>query len=282
MTIGKHVVRKLHAAFEDKVHDISGVEYWYARDLQKLLGYGKWENFYKTVIPKGKLACENAGSSPEQHFIEVSHKVEMPKGGSKEVADLMLTRYACYLIAQNSDPRKEEVAFAMRYFAEQTRKMELVEKRIAEYERVEAHKKLRFSEQELDQLISERGFDDKVIERIKEDGHIALFGGHSTAEMKEKLDVPFERDLSDFLPTISIKAKDFANEISTFNIKKDGIGDEGKISREHVNNNAEIRKLLLQKGIKPEELPAEIDVKELESKLLKEVEKLNKSNRNSG
>ena len=279
----RETITKYQKTFEQYVHTEGDTEYWLARELQELLGYKKWENFSK-VIEKAIIACENSGQAKEDHFLGVSKMVEMPKGGTKPIDDIMLTRYACYLIAQNGDPRKEQIAFAQSYFALQTRKQELLEKRINEIERVRARKKLSQTEKELSGILYERGVDNKGFARIRSKGDQALFGGMTTNAMKYKLSVPKNRPLADFLPTITIKAKDFANEITNFNVQKENMKGEPKITQEHVKNNAGVRKLLKDRGIIPENLPPEEDIKKVErrlksddKKLLKETKKLKKS-----
>jgi len=265
----KQVITKLSKNFEDYAHQENGIEFWFARELQILLGYDKWENFVN-VIEKAKLACKTTGHEIEDHFPDVSKTIPMPKGASKEIDDLMLTRYACYLIAQNGDPRKEEIAFAQSYFALQTRKQELIEQRISLQERLEARKKLINSETELSKLIYERGVDDAGFARIRSKGDEALFGGYDTKQMKKKLNVPQNRPLADFLPTVTIAAKNFATEITNFNVRKDNLYGETKITDEHLKNNTKIRKVLLDDQIMPEDLPAEEDLKKLESKVKKD------------
>jgi len=269
----KDLIEKLHKSFEDCAHQNDGVEYWLARELQTLLGYTQWRNF-ELVIEKAKIACEKAGQVVEDHFADVSKMVEIGSGTQRGVDDLALTRYACYLIAQNGDPRKESIAFAMTYFAVQTRKQELIEARIAEWERLRARDKLSLSQKELSGVLFERGIDSPGFARILSRGDAALFGGLSTQNMKTRLAVPDGRPLADFLPTITIKAKDFANEITNTQVKQQDLRDEAGISREHVKNNTDVRKLLTDRAIVPEALPPAEDVKKLERRLKSEEKKL--------
>ena len=248
----------------------SGIEFWFARDLQHLLGYSEWRNFTK-VISKGKTACEVSGHNIQDHFVDVNKMVSIGSGTEREIDDLMLTRYACYLIAQNGDPRKEEIAFAQNYFAVQTRKFEIVAKRISDWERLSARQKLTTSEKELSELIYEKTGNDKDFGIIRSKGDQALFGGKNTSQMKKKLGVPDNRPLADFLPTIVIKAKDFAAEITVFNTREKNLSNEIGISREHIKNNQGVRKLLLDREIVPENLPAEEDIKKLERRVNSET-----------
>lgn len=263
----KDLIVKLHKNFEEYVHEQDGVEFWYARELQVLLGYDEWRNFEK-VMDKAKTACENAKQKTSDHFVGVNKTIPMPKNASKDVVDIMLTRYACYLIAQNGDPRKDQIAFAMTYFAIQTRKQELVEQRLAEWDRLHAREKLSLSEKELSSILFERGVDNQGFARIRSKGDSALFGGNTTADMKMKLGIPGKRALADFLPAVTIKAKDLANEITNHNVKKDrSLRGEPIITTEHVKNNQNMRGMLVKSGIYPESLPPEEDAKKLGRKL---------------
>ena len=272
----KELIHELTQKFESAIYLAKEVECWYARDIQVLLGYTKWENFLQ-VIEKAKTACQTASQDIADHFADVGKMVDIGSGTQREIPDIMLTRYACYLIAQNGDPRKDPIAFAMSYFAVQTRKQELLEKRISLWERLRVRDKLTHSERELSGILYERGVDHIGFARIRSKGDQALFGGHNTEQMKSKLGVPHSRALADFLPTITIKAKDFATEITNFNVKKADLKGEKPITNEHVKNNEAVRKLLRDRGIKPEELPPEEDIKMLKRRVQSEDKKLAKS-----
>ena len=249
--------------FDDIIHVSDGVKFWYARELQKLLGYEQWRNFELT-IQKAQTSCESAGIITSDHFAEVSKMVPIGSGAERSVKDYMLTRYACYLIAQNGDPKKEEIAFAQSYFAVQTRKQELIEERIAYIERSEARGRLRESEKRLSQNIYERGVDDAGFGRIRSKGDSALFGGHTTQQMKERLGVKANRPLADFLPALTIAAKNLATEMTNYNVEQKDLQGESAITVEHVQNNSSVRSMLGKRGIKPEELPPAEDMKKLE------------------
>ncbi len=251
----------------------SNVEFWYARELMPLLGYGRWENFDK-AISRAIESCETSGIEVSDHFREVTKLIVAGKGAQRLVKDYMLTRYACYLVAQNGDPKKEEIAFAQSYFAVQTRKQELIEERISLIERTEARGRLRESEKRLSQNIYERGVDDAGFGRIRSKGDHALFGGHTTQEMKERLGVKDTRPLADFLPTVTIAAKNLATEITNFNVEEKDLQGEPAITGEHVQNNRSVRELLGQRGIKPEELPPAEDIKKLERHVKSQEKKL--------
>jgi DNA-damage-inducible protein D len=269
----KEIISRLSKSFEETVQIEQDIEYWMARDLQLLFEYSSWENFFK-VIEKAKTACTNSNSLIINHFRDVMKMVNLGSGTQREIPDIMLSRYACYLIAQNGDSRKEPIAFAQSYFALQTRKQELLEKHIAMLERLEARHKLTHTEKELSSVLYQHGVDDQGFARIRSKGDQALFGGNTTIEMKRKLGVPESRALADFLPTITIKAKDFAGEITHFNVKKENLHGEFRISEEHVKNNQGVRRVLIESNIHPERLPVEEDVKKLEKQIKKEGEKL--------
>ena len=269
----KDIIIKLSQSFEESRHIEDGVEFWMARDLQVIFEYSSWENF-NGVIEKAKVACENSKHLKYNHFREVMKMVNLGNGTQREILDFKLSRYACYLIAQNGDPRKESIAFAQSYFALQTRKQELLEQHIANVERLKAREKLKQTEIELSSTLYQHGVDDQGFARIRSKGDQALFGGKTTKEMKERLKVPEQRPLADFLPTITIKAKDFAGEITNFNVKKDGLHGENPITEEHIKNNEGVRHVLIQRKIYPEELPPEEDVKKLEKKIRKDGEKI--------
>ena len=272
----KEIIKSLTNTFESHSYMTeNGIEFWYARDLQHLLGYTKWDNFVK-VINKAKTSCEASGNNISDHFADVGKMVKIGSGTEREINDVILTRYACYLTAQNGDSRKEQIAFAQNYFAVQTRKFELIEKRIKDWERLKARQKLTLSEKELSELIYEKTGSDKNFGLIRSKGDQALFG-KTTQQMKNRLGVPKGRALADFLPAITIKAKDFATEITVFNTKEKDLRTERQISTEHITNNRSVRKILLQRGIKPEELPSEEDIKKLERRVKSESKKLGKN-----
>lgn len=273
-------IQKLIATFNTIVHDggDEGGEFWYARDLMERLGYTKWQNFIE-VINKAKITCLNSNNFVEDHFTDVSKMVTIGSGAERSIDDIMLTRYACYLIAQNGDPRKQNIAFAQTYFAVQTRKQEVIEERIRLQERLQARQKLTESETELSRNIFERGVDNKGFGRIRSKGDAALFGGHTTAQMKEKLEMPSNRPLADFLPTVTIAAKNLATEITNHNVRHNDLQGEHAITGEHVQNNTSVRNMLGERGIKPEDLPPEEDLKKLDRRARSTEKKLSQCSR---
>ena len=262
----QHQIQSLTETFEGHAQQTdNGVEYWLARDLQHLLGYGKWGNF-QSVISKAKTACEVSGHGVPDHFADVGKMVELGSGSQRNIDDVMLTRYACYLIAQNGDPRKPEIAFAQTYFAMQTRRAELIEQRLLEAERLQARQKLSATEKELSHVIYEQTGGNNNFALIRSKGDTALFG-RSTKAMKARWQVPDNRPLADFAPTIILKAKDFATEITIHNARENNMRHEQAISNEHVTNNEAVRQTLLNRGIRPEQLPPAEDVKKVERRL---------------
>jgi DNA-damage-inducible protein D len=264
-------IKTLFEQFENAAATVENVECWSARELQPLLGYAKWENFSK-VIEKAKESCRQVGHLVEDHFPDVRKMVPIGSGAEKEIDDILLTRYACYLIAQNGDPRKSQIAFAQNYFAVQTRRAELIEQRLLETERVKARAKLQETEKKLSGILYERGVNDKGFAIIRSKGDQALFR-LSTQQMKNKMGVPDNRPVADFLPTISIKAKDFAAEMTNVNVQSKDLQGEPAITKEHVDNNQAVRKMLLERGIVPENLPPAEDVKKVERRLKSEEKK---------
>ena len=270
-------IGRLKKLFDDIIHksEDGEIEFWYARELQPLLGYSRWQNF-ELVIKKAMVSCENAGGKIEDHFRDVTKMVGIGSGAVRCVKDYVFTRYACYLIAQNGDPRKDEIAFAQSYFAVQTRKQELIEDRIKLLERLNAREKLRESEKRLSQNIYERGVDDAGFGRIRSRGDQALFGGFTTKDMKERLRVNENRPLADFLPTLTIAAKNLATEMTNYNVEQKELYGEDPIADEHVQNNSSVREMLGQRGIKPEDLPPAEDLKKLERRVKRDEKKLMK------
>lgn len=263
-------------SFDEIIHHTEdGIEFWYARDLMPLLGYGRWENFYK-AIGRAMESCRTSGVTEGNHFCEVTKTITLGNGGKRNVIDYMLTRYACYLIAQNGDVKKQEIAFAQSYFAVQTRKQELIEARMAYLARTEARGRLREAEKRLSQNIYERGVDDAGFGRIRSKGDQALFGGHTTAEMKERLHVKPNRPLADFLPTLTIAAKNLATEMTNYNVEEKDLRGEPSITTEHVQNNRTVRNMLGRRGICPEDLPPAEDIKKLERRVKSQEKKLAK------
>ena len=270
------IINSLTLSFEEVSHKTKeGIEFWFARDLQHLLGYSKWENF-KNVINKAKTACEVSGHEIDDHFPDVRKMVEIGSGAQKEIEDIMLTRYACYLIAQNGDSKKEQIAFAQTYFAVQTRKAELIEQRMLEHERVQARVKLSQTEKELSKVIYEQTGNDRNFGLIRSKGDKALFN-HTIAEMKAKWGVKETKPLADFMPTILLKAKDFATEITIYNAKENLMTQESEISNEHITNNKAVRETLLSRGIVPENVKPAEDVKKVERRLKSDLKKLEKN-----
>lgn len=270
-------IKNLFSKFEAATSELEGIECWSARELQVLLGYSKWENFEK-VIQKAKDACRNAGESIENHFPDIKKLVEIGSNSERPIGDIALTRYACYLIAQNGDSRKEEIAFAQNYFAVQTRRAEIVEQRLLEFERVKAREKLSQTEKQLSGILYERGIDNQGFAIIRSKGDQALFR-LNTNMLKRKMGVPENRPVADFLPTISIKAKDLAAEMTGLNVQSKDLKGQNKIEKEHIDNNLAVRDMLTKRGIVPENLSPAEDVKKLQRKLDGDEKKILKENK---
>ncbi len=271
----KELIAELFMQFENAVYLYKGIECWSARELQQIFSYTEWRNFLK-VINKAKDACSNAGEKIPDHFVELNKMVDLGSGSKREIEDIALTRYACYLIAQNGNSSKPAVAFAQTYFAVQTRKQEIIEQRLLDIARVSAREKLTKSEKKLSGVLFERGVDHSGFAVIKSKGDQALFGGFSTRDMKKKLGVPAARPLADFLPTLTIKAKDFANELTSHNVIEKNLHGEAGISKEHVDNNLAVRKILRERGVRPEKLAPAEDVKKVEKRIAGEGKKINR------
>ncbi len=272
----KEQIESLFEKFESASQLIEDVECWSARELQTILGYTKWQNF-EYILNKAKEACKNAEISVSNHFTEISKMVELGSSSKREIADFALTRYACYLVAQNGDSSKTEIAFAQTYFAVQTRKQEIIEQRLLDKERVSAREKLSKSEKKLSGIIYERGVDEKGFALIRSKGDSALFGGFNTSEMKHKLQVSDSKPLADFLPTLTIKAKDFATELTSHNVVEKDLKGEKNIAEEHIDNNKAVRKILLERGVKPENLPSSEDINKVKRRLKNEGKNIEKN-----
>jgi DNA-damage-inducible protein D len=269
----KEQIYQLFEQFENACYNYKGIECWSARELQNIFNYTDWRNFLK-VIDKAKEACKNSGGEVFHHFVDNNKMIDLAKGAQREIQDIALTRYACYLIALNGNAAKAEIAFAQTYFAIQTRKQEIIEQRLLDIARVTAREKLSKSEKKLSGIIYERGVDNIGFSIIRSKGDQALFGGFTTNDMKLKLQVPRTRPLADFLPTLTIKAKDFATELTSHNVTEKNLKGKNTISKEHIDNNIAVRKMLIERGVKPEQLPASEDLKKVQRRLESDEKKV--------
>lgn len=267
------IILELHKNFEGAAKSEGNIAFWMARDIQLLLDYKEWRNF-EDVIEKAKIACESSGQAIENHFVDVNKMVDLGSGSSREIKDIKLTRYACYLIAQNGDPRKDPIAFAQSYFALQTRKQELLEERMQLAERLQARNKLSETEKQLSSTLYQHGVDDRGFAIIRSRGDNALFGGQNTAQMKHNLGIKSSKSLADFLPTVTLKAKEFAAAITDFNVRKHNLRGVQTIGNEHVRNNKDVRDVLEKSNIRPESLPAEEDIQKLDRRVKSQDKKL--------
>lgn len=272
----KKLISQYKQTFDDIMHVEDGVEFWYARELQNVLGYKTWESFTDTIL-RAQHACSNSGVLAHDHFRDVPKMVSIGSKAQRDIGDIMLTRYACYLIAQNGDPRKTEIAFAQTYFALQTRKQELIEQRLEAMNRLQLREQLKTAEKRLSENIYERGVDEFGFGKIRSKGDAALFGGHTTDEMKYRYRVKGNRPLADFLPPVTIAAKSLATEMTNLNIDEKDLYGEDPITNEHVQNNRSVRKMLIDRGIRPETLSPAEDIKKLERRVKSEEKKLSKS-----
>ncbi len=255
-------------------NDDHPMEFWSARDLMPMLGYTKWQKFTE-VIERAKAACKLSGQNIDDHVTGAGKMIATGKGATRKIEDFFLTRYAFYLIAQNGDPRKPEIALAQTYFATQTRKQELLEQRDMESKRLDARAKLRETESKIESTVYERGIKYPVEFATFKNKHIeALYGGISASQLKKIRKIPPKRSLADFDSHVELKAKDFALAMTDHNIKEKDIRGKEAMNTEVVKNSRETRQALLNRGIKPEHIKPEEDLKLVESRKNKEAKRI--------
>jgi DNA-damage-inducible protein D len=271
------ILKKVQQNLEDiKKVAPDGFEYWSARDLKDVLGYKEWRKFSE-VIEKAKLSCKISDKNPLEHFVGADKLSLTANGGRRNIEDILLTRLACYLITLNGDPRKTEIALSQLYFANQTRKQELLEQREYENKRLESRKKLKNTESKIESTLYERGMKLPVEFATFKNRHIeSLYGGMTTQDLKRRKNIPQGRALADFDTDVELKAKDFALAMTDHNIKEKNLRNKYDMTEEVVKNSKATRQTLLSRGIRPENLKAEEDLKMIESRRKKELKSLNK------
>ena len=270
----QNIIEIVQKSFEEiKITDETWFEFWSARDLMKWLWYKKWQTFEK-VIEKAEVACNNSLIESKNHFTDASKMVWLGSWSNRNIKDYFLTRYACYLIAQNWDSRKIEISLAQTYFASQTRKLELAEQEIENNKRLEARKKLAKSEKQIEDTIYSRWIKLPVEFATFKNKKIEALYNISIKQLKAKRWIPENRALADFDSEVELKAKDFIYAMTDHNIKEKNIIWKQNLNEELVSNAKETRNTMLKRWIVPEELRAQEDLKLIEKRRIQEVRKL--------